>query len=494
MKYDVIIIGGGLGGLECGYILSRSGKRVLLLERESHVGGCLYSYKRNGQSFDTGFHYVGGLGEGQVLHSIFDYLGLLKLPWRQLDTFFDKVSIGGRTFNFAQGYDAFVETMREYFPAEYDALRTYTTMLKDAERHCFDALIPRMEDDSYTLRMFKTGAYSWLTEHFKDPFLINVLSGTSLKMELQKETLPLFTFAHGNASFIESSWRLKGGGTLIAETLADGIRTNGGTILLRSEVEEMVETNGRLSAVRCRNGEVYEGESFISDVHPAVTCGWLRNCSRMRPVYRHRMEELKNTFGMFTVSLRLKPQKIRYLNYNHYIYKEPDVWTFYQRNRLVGGLLVSSRIPEDGSDYTNGIDLLTPMAWRQCKSWEHTVSGQRGETYEAMKRHYAEDCIALAEQVIPDLRTSVADYYTSTPLTYRDYTLTPEGSAYGIRKDIHYPLTTLLSTRTPVPNLFMTGQNLMLHGVQGVTVTALFTCINILDKETIWKIIKPASE
>ena len=62
MKYDVIIIGSGLGGLECGYILARQGKRVLILEQGNQPGGCLQSYKRKGMSFDTGFHYVGGLG------------------------------------------------------------------------------------------------------------------------------------------------------------------------------------------------------------------------------------------------------------------------------------------------------------------------------------------------------------------------------------------------------------------------------------------------
>ena len=87
MKYDVIIIGSGLGGLECGYILARQGKRVLILEQGSQPGGCLQSYKRKGLSFDTGFHYVGGLGEGESLHSVFKYLNLISLPWHQLDMY-----------------------------------------------------------------------------------------------------------------------------------------------------------------------------------------------------------------------------------------------------------------------------------------------------------------------------------------------------------------------------------------------------------------------
>ena len=61
MKYDIIVIGSGLGGLECAHLLSQLGYSVLVLEREVQPGGCMQSYKRRGFSFDTGLHYCGGL-------------------------------------------------------------------------------------------------------------------------------------------------------------------------------------------------------------------------------------------------------------------------------------------------------------------------------------------------------------------------------------------------------------------------------------------------
>jgi len=77
----------------------------------------------------------------------------------------------------------------------------------------------------------------------------------------------------------------------------------------------------------------------------------------------------------------------------------------------------------------------------------------------------------------------VAACYTSTPLTYRDYTQTPYGSAFGIRKDCRQPLLGVLSSRTPIPNLLLTGQSLVMHGVEGVTMTALQTCAEVLGRE-----------
>ena len=55
-----------------------------------------------------------------------------------------------------------------------------------------------------------------------------------------------------------------------------------------------------------------------------------------------------------------------------------------------------------------------------------------------------------------------------------------------LRKDFRQPLMALLSPRTPLPNLWLTGQNLALHGVHGVTMTALQTCAELLGKEWIW--------
>ena len=68
MKYDIIIIGSGLGGLQCAYILAKQGRRVCVLEKELHPGGCMQSYRRKGIALDTGLHYVGGLAPGNSLY------------------------------------------------------------------------------------------------------------------------------------------------------------------------------------------------------------------------------------------------------------------------------------------------------------------------------------------------------------------------------------------------------------------------------------------
>lgn len=490
-RHDVIIIGSGLGGLLCAGILARAGLDVLVLEQGAQPGGCMQTYRRQGLDFDTGFHYVGGLDEGTPMHAVFRHLGLMRLPWQRMDRLFDRVTIGGQTFAFAQGYDDFVQTLAADFPHERAALQQYARLLKQASAHEADLLDPAgAADPSFTERLMETNARQYLQSLFRNPLLIDVLSGTALKMELRRESLPLFTFVHGHSSYLESSWRLKGGASQLAGTLVRGIRAKGGEVLCKAQVAGLSGHDGKVSLARCADGTCHEAEFFISSLHPAATCALAGQSQPMRPAYRRRMAALENTCGMFTASLVLKPQTVEYFNHNHYVYARPGVWALPQKDGHVGGVLASCRVPEDGSPHVRQIDLLTPMTWEQCLPWQDTRAGHRGDSYLALKARLADECIALAEQAVPGLRDSVEHLYTSTPLTYHDYTGTPQGSAYGTRKDCGNPLGTLLPVRTPIPNLLLTGQSLMLHGVHGVTMTALSTCAELIGKERIWNIIK----
>ena len=139
----------------------------------------MQSFSRKGNAYDTGMHYVGGIGEGQSLYEPFKELGLLDLPWQHLDSeAFDKVTLRNpytnafETFSFVEGYDNFAQHLSERFPDQKEGLRKYVDLL----RRCNDN---KME-------FADINAWRWLHETFSDELLINVLSGTSLKMELRR--------------------------------------------------------------------------------------------------------------------------------------------------------------------------------------------------------------------------------------------------------------------------------------------------------------------
>lgn len=495
MKYDIVIIGSGLGGLECGLILAKRGMKVAILERQMQPGGCMQSFKRHGELLDTGMHYVGGIGVGDCLYGPFKNLGLMDLPWQHLDPQgFDRVTIGNRTFNYAEGHETFVDTLCKDFPHEREGLKKYSAIMQEVGNHLYDAILPRDEVDFFTQSLFASSTYDYLHETFHDELLINVLSGSSLKMELAQETLPLYNFAQANNSFIQGSYRLQGDGNLIVNRLIEQIKACGGEIVCDSEVEELIEKDGQITTARCKNGELYEGTYFISNAHPAVTVDLVKESTRMKKVYKNRIHRLENTYGMFTTSLVLKPGTLKYFNWNQYIYRRPNVWNYFLEDGPVQGILISCRCPETMRTMPNMepdariLDILTPLPWEKIARWADTTIGHRGEDYKAMKERLYEECVTLAEDFIPNLHSMVEAHFSSTPLTYRDYTLTPNGSSYGVRKDYHNPMMTLLSAKTPIPNLFLTGQSLTLHGLLGVTMTSLFTVAEIIGKQAAWEL------
>ncbi|MBQ7462386.1 MAG: NAD(P)/FAD-dependent oxidoreductase [Bacteroidaceae bacterium] len=461
---DVLIIGSGLGGLECGALLAKRGLRVLVLERSNQPGGCMQSFRRGGMHYDTGLHYVGGLAPRQAMHNAFKRLGLLDLPWQRMDEDFDHVIIGGRHFAFRQGYEAFADGLAKDFPHQREALQGFVRRLQ-----------------SITAADMDVCAYDYLQQTFSDELLLNVVSAAAMKTELRRESLPLFNFAHTLSSYIESSWRLKGDGNVLVNRLISIIEEAGGEVKTNSEVVRLTEKEGRIADVVCADGQTYEAENFISDINPAALCRLLEGCPSVRKAFRRRMEAAENTCGMFTAQLRIKPGALRYFGHNVFIYDKPNVWTMTEENNPVKGVMISARVPEDGSDDLRQIDLLTPMPWNECQAWADTTVGHRGDDYKAFCQQKTEQCLALAEQYIPDLCEMAEQCYTSTPLTYRDYLGSPKGGAFGMRKDCRSSMLSFHSVNTPLPNLLLTGQSIILPGIEGVTMTAFETCSRIKD-------------
>lgn len=490
-RENVVIIGAGLGGLECGYLLAKCGCRVTVLERESQLGGCLQTFRRGYATFDTGFHYVGGLGEGESLNRLFTYFDLMGLPWKRMDAeCFDEVIIDGHSYAFANGHERFVERLAEHFPAEREGLKRYAGFLRQVGDHIFDSLTANGGENPLGESLFARSAYEFLNGQIADPTLRRVLSGTALKMELNAPTLPLYTFAQINDSYVRSAWRLQGGGSQIAEHLAESIRRMGGRVLTGMAVSLIKEEEGRVSGVEVNGGDEFIAADWvISSVHPAYTVSLVGESQKMRRAYRTRITRLANTFGMFTANIRLKRDIVPYLNRNIYVHKQhTDPWNINLAD--TESVLVNFPVPEEGSPTVDSIDLLTPMSWREVEQWSHLPVGRRGTDYVACKETKAHRCIELVKEHLPELEGAIDHIYTSSPLSYHSYTASAEGCAYGIRKDWNNPMGTVLTPRTPLPGLLLTGQSLNLHGILGVSMTALFTCAEVVGREKVMEEIK----
>ena len=485
MEKSVIIIGSGLGGLECGYILAKKGFRVTILEQAAKPGGCLQSFKRGGCIFDTGLHYVGGLGEGQSLRPFFEYFGLMDLPWRQINPdCVDEIVIGNQSFSLASGHERFVERLAERFPAEKDNLREYASFLKKVG----DDIFRIFEGDSVEMNdLLGRSAYEYLRSTIKNPLLRQALSGAFMRMEL-RESLPLYVFAQINDSFIQSAWKLERGGDQIVRKLVDSITSMGGTVRTNAKVMSIKAVNGRVSEVEVNGLETLKADWVISDAHPAATLGLISD--GLRKVYKERISALDNTFGVFTANICLKSGVPDCPDGNIFIHREGvDLW---HSDPSVTESVMVHFYPEPQGSVAH-LDLMSPMPFYRgddesdfcLSSSGKAITSDSRDSYELTKWRKLKECLDLVRNRLPWLEGSIENAYTSTPLTYSRYTSTPQGSAFGVRHDWRTPLRTVLSPRTPLKNLLFTGQSLNLHGLLGVSMTSVLTCREILGKDFI---------
>jgi all-trans-retinol 13,14-reductase len=498
-KYDIVIVGSGLGGLACGTILAREGYKVLVLEKNKQIGGTLQTFVRNRVIFDSGVHYVGGLDKGQNLHTLFTYLGIMdKLKLRRMDEdVFDAVIFEGDpvTYRYAQGYENFIRTLARDFPEEEDAIRRYCDGIKDV---CSKFPLYNLRSGDYfeKVGVLEIDTQTFLESITSNKKLQNVLAGTSLLYAGVPYKTPLYVHALVINSYIESSWRFVNGGSQISKHLSRQIHANGGTILKHRNVVRLVEEGGRLQYAETDSGERFYGEIFISNVHPGKTLEMTAS-DMIKKAYRHRIQGLDNSISTFYVNIVLKPNTIPYVNHNYYYFAENDAWCVlnYTEENWPRGYALFYTASTKGNEYAEAVTLMTYMRISDVEKWSHTfntVSNEvsRGEDYEDFKRRKAEKLFDLVEGRFPGFKESIESYYTATPLSVRDYIGTDDGSLYGFVKDYKEPMRTFISPKTKIPNLFLTGQNLNLHGVLGVTVSAVLTCSEILGIDYMIKKIR----
>ena len=483
-SYDIIIAGGGLGGLCCGAVLSKEGYNVCLLEKNDIIGGCLQSFGRNGKILDTGVHYIGSLDEGQIVNQYFKYMGILdKLRMKRMDeSGFDKVIYGGESFDFAIGHDQFTELLGRKFPKERGNLNRYTELLKEIGGFIS---VDVLKKGVFTLggtRYFSESASGMIAQLVNDERLRNVLAATSLLYGGVKECSSFYHHAVINNSYIESAYRMTDGSQQIADSLAGVIIESGGTVLNNAEVTRFIAEEDRVLGVEINGEEVLTAGSYISNIHPQRTLELTDKTKAIKRVYVNRINVLPNTFGVFSLYLIMRKGSQPYINNNVYIHASGDVW--YKDN--AGAEIESCMISYQSSGDNDGcevITLLVPMDISCLEQWYGTSPDRRGEDYLAFKEAYSRKILDFVKSYGYDFYGKIERMYSTTPLSFKDYTATKDGSAYGIMKDCRYPEACFVPVRSKLKNMFFTGQNVNLHGVLGVTLTAMLTCSEFIGQE-----------
>ncbi|MDR0893703.1 MAG: NAD(P)/FAD-dependent oxidoreductase [Prevotellaceae bacterium] len=499
MKKICVIIGSGLGGLSCGYILARNGYRVTVLEQGTQTGGCLQCFSRRGVPFETGMHFIGSADRGQTLHRLLHYLEVDEhIELSRLDTDgYDVISLQNERFPFANGKEAFVEQLGARFPREKDNLVTYFDCIEQiAQASSLHSLRQAESDIAINTRYQTTSINDVLAEIIHDPLLRDVLVGNLPLYAAQKDRTPFATHAFIMDFYNQSAFRVVGGSNKIGTSLVDSIRQMGGEVLIRHKVVRMVCNETHIVGVETENGQYFPADIVISDTHPVRTLEILPDTKLIRPAFRQRINQIPNTVAGFTVYLHFKRERVPYMNSNFYAYHSDSPWNCesYTDDTWPKGYLYMHFCHQQQPQFAQSGVILSYMTMDEMKPWINTTVGHRGAEYEAFKQSKAEKLLEQVEHEFPGLRSSIAHYYTSTPLTYRDYTGTHNGSMYGVVKDITLGAACRVPHRTKIPNLLQTGQNINSHGILGVLVGTIVTCSALIGAETIYRQIVEAEQ
>jgi all-trans-retinol 13,14-reductase len=322
-----------------------------------------------------------------------------------------------------------------------------------------------------------------IDEMITDPLLAKVLVGNLPLYAAEKDKTPFATHAFIMDFYNQSAYRIVGGSDQVADSLVRTIGRYGGRVLTRSKATKIVCDDTHATGVMVNGEELLEADVVISDAHPMRTLELL-DTNLIRPAFRKRINAIPQTVGGFSVYLHFKENAVPYLNSNFYGYLQDSPWNCerYDEQSWPKGYLYMHLCHEDHPKFAKTGVILSYMQMADVEQWKGTRVGHRGDDYEAFKKQKAERLIAALEQEFPGLRNNIADYYTSTPLTYQDYTGTEGGSMYGIAKDVSLGTACRVPHRTRVPNVLQTGQNINSHGILGVLVGTLVTCTEILGQ------------
>ncbi len=497
MYKNIIIIGGGIGGLLAGALLSKEGQRVTVVEKNATIGGGLQSYQRFGVTFDTGMHVVGGMHSNGNLYSICRYLGILgKIKIMDVDNdCTDRVYVASedKHYDIAKGIEGFINSLSAYFPHQRNELRNYVNAMiaLTQEMDLFYLRVPKhrmyIQNDDFVM-----SADEFIAKYISDIRLREILSFQSILYAGEKGVTPAYIHAVISILYIEGPSRFVGGSAHFAEALGDIIREAGGEIMTNSEVVKVnVESKTIVQCVTSA-GQVLKGDIYISTIHPSSFLKLIDDGRVFTKAFKNRVESIPNTYSALILNIKLKPNSFVFFNHiGHYYNSYDDMWDIKRdEDRWPNKLLYMTLPVENQSRFATTMNIIAPMEWREVSRWENTTVGHRGDDYIKWKECYAAKVIAQMERVYPNLRNCIENIDISSPLTIRDYYGVKHGALYGYKKDCSNLIYSRIPVKTKLSNLFFTGQNHNLHGLCGVSLTAIETCNMVLESNCLLEKIK----
>ena len=508
MKYNTVIIGGGLAGLTAGATLSKFGKKVLLIEQHHKPGGCATTFKRGDFIIEVGLHEMSGLVENGNLWNIFKMLEVHKhVEFKQVPEFYGVLS-DKEDFVFPHGYEAATKALVNKYPEEERAVKKFMKLLagirKEAmnlprsplKRKLIYPLMPLLYPNLVTATRHTIG--SWLDKHIKNEELKLDLTAHVAYWGDDPYTLSLFYFGLPFAGFIEAGGHfIKGGSQKLSDHLAAFIEKQGGTVLLGKKAEKIITENGKAIAVTFRDVFNKEEEPVTISCDNVVANAAIPTVpALLDEPYASKLSQMIGTHPDSTsllcmyLAFNQKVDQFGVKYYSNFIQGE-DVKTLrdVHPNQL-GDWNKRSFIFVDYEKVDAGLAPADKAAGVICavdylKQWEKL----NDEAYKAKKEEVAQILLGRLEEKFPGIRETIVYYEVSTPKTIKRYTANPSGAVYGFAQTLELTGSKRFRNNFLIPNLYFASAWAFPGGGFEGSLTGGFLAALQMNQDKIWSVV-----
>jgi all-trans-retinol 13,14-reductase len=488
-RVDAIVIGSGIGGLACAAALARCGKAVLVLEQQRTAGGLTQSFSRDGFRWDVGLHYLGEMGPDGEARAVIDWLADGAIAFESLGTVYDIVHFPGNfTVRFARPRAALELELKSQFPDSAGEIDAFFAALVEAV-HAGKALFTRralsgLFAEAYGLWHRRDVRKWWgrssadvVDGMISDPRLRAVLlaqQGDYGGMEPAKTSFGMHAVVMSH--YLNGGYYPVGGAGVFAETLVPVIEQSGGAVRLNVKVQALHIEDGVAAGVQLDDGISLCAPAIFSDIGARNTVAlpadllesaWAKDILAFSPSVCH-----VTLYLGLTGNIRAHGASAS----NHWFHDTWDVnsgvWLTPAEGTPAPVLYVSfpslkdrAILPDDDQRHT--AEVVAIISWKQVARWCGSTLQDRPQEYSEFKATIARSLLVQFARHFPDLAPMVAFHEVSTPLTVSAYTGAQQGASYGLEVGPRRFLSDALNVRTPVPGLFLTGQDVTSPGVTG---------------------------